>query len=64
MNARPDLILVLNRSRMGTRGLLAELASWGSNPLGALARFAEIRHRGSGFGPVAVTSRWGTQSST
>jgi hypothetical protein len=26
--------------------------------------FAETRHRGSGFGPVAVTSRWGTQSST
>ena len=36
----------------------------GSNPLGAVALFAEIRHRGSGFGPVAVTSRWGTQSST
>ena len=27
-------------------------------------REAEIRYRGSGFGPVAVTSCWGTQSST
>ena len=34
------------------------------SPLGALVLFAEIGHRGSGFGPVAVTSRWGTQSST
>jgi hypothetical protein len=33
-------------------------------PLEAPAVFAGIRHSGRGFGPVAVTSRWGTQSST
>jgi hypothetical protein len=62
-DARPDLLLVVDPSRMGTR-----LVGWSASrvriPLGALALFAEIRHRGSGFGPVAVTSRWGTQSST
>ena len=37
------------------------MAHWrGNSAIGSAAR----RHRGSGFGPVAVTSRCGTQSST